>query len=48
MDEVIHRFYDGLENSGENWQEYFDTVLENLPGALGWFEKRLPHLHFHQ
>ena len=33
MDEVIHRFYDGLENSGENWQEYFDNVLENLPDA---------------
>jgi len=38
MDEVIHRFYDGLENSGENWQEYFDTVWENLPDASDYID----------
>ena len=33
MDEQIKNFYDGLENSGENWQNYFDTVWQNLTDA---------------
>jgi hypothetical protein len=31
MEERINNFYDGLENSGESWQDFFDEYRENLP-----------------